>query len=223
MKKTATLKAVLGISVAAFFAACSSSPKMASSFESRKYNKGYFFNTPGGVKDVQSNNVHYSSNTSATTVSQSPVVAKQENATVSVSKSEINERASAQPVLIVKNVTKHVPIANSKTETTIEHTANSNATESAMPTSTVKQDAPKADIIESTANTLRGGGSCKNWLAALLLCFFLGGLGIHRFYLGYTWQGIVQLLTGGGCGVWALIDFIRIIMKTLKPKNGDYC
>jgi hypothetical protein len=44
----------------------------------------------------------------------------------------------------------------------------------------------------------------------------------HRFYLGYTWQGIVQLLTGGGCGIWALIDLIRIIMGTLKPKDGEY-
>jgi TM2 domain-containing membrane protein YozV len=59
-------------------------------------------------------------------------------------------------------------------------------------------------------------------LIALLICFFVGGLGIHRFYLGYTWQGVVQLLTLGGCGIWALIDLIRIITGDLKPKNGDY-
>jgi hypothetical protein len=62
----------------------------------------------------------------------------------------------------------------------------------------------------------------KSWIAAFLLCFFLGGLGIHRFYLGYTWQGVVQLLTLGGLGIWWLIDFIRIIIKDLKPKDGDY-
>ncbi len=62
----------------------------------------------------------------------------------------------------------------------------------------------------------------KSWIATLLLCFFLGGLGIHRFYLGYTWQGIVQLLTLGGLGIWVLIDFIRIIIKDLKPKDGEY-
>jgi len=56
----------------------------------------------------------------------------------------------------------------------------------------------------------------------LLLCIFLGALGIHRFYLGYTWQGIVQLLTGGGLGIWALIDLIRIITRDLQPKNGRY-
>ena len=66
------------------------------------------------------------------------------------------------------------------------------------------------------------GGEGKSQLIALLLAFFLGGLGIHRFYLGYTWQGVVQLLTAGGCGIWALIDFIRIITGDLKPKDGEY-
>lgn len=62
----------------------------------------------------------------------------------------------------------------------------------------------------------------KSQVIALLLCIFLGGLGIHRFYLGYTWQGVVQLLTAGGCGIWALIDLIRIITGDLQPKNGKY-
>lgn len=65
-------------------------------------------------------------------------------------------------------------------------------------------------------------GAGKSQLIALLLAFFVGGLGIHRFYLGYTWQGIVQLLTLGGCGIWSLIDFIRIITGDLKPKDGSY-
>ncbi|WP_408648914.1 TM2 domain-containing protein [Tumidithrix elongata] len=40
----------------------------------------------------------------------------------------------------------------------------------------------------------------KSKVTAILLCFFLGGFGIHRFYLGYTVIGIVQLLTIGGLG-----------------------
>lgn len=55
------------------------------------------------------------------------------------------------------------------------------------------------------------------WIATIL-CFFLGGLGIHRFYLGYTTIGVLQLLTGGGCGIWALIDLIRILTGDLKRK-----
>lgn len=62
----------------------------------------------------------------------------------------------------------------------------------------------------------------KSQVIALILCALVGGLGIHRFYLGYTWQGIVQLLTLGGCGIWALIDLIRIITGSLQPKDGEY-
>lgn len=68
----------------------------------------------------------------------------------------------------------------------------------------------------------KAGSGEKSQLTALLLCLFLGGLGIHRFYLGYTWQGIVQLLTLGGLGIWALIDLIRIITGSLQPKDGEY-
>lgn len=62
----------------------------------------------------------------------------------------------------------------------------------------------------------------KSQVTALLLCIFLGPLGIHRFYLGYTWQGVVQLLTGGGLGIWWIIDLVRIITGDLKPKDGEY-
>ncbi len=62
----------------------------------------------------------------------------------------------------------------------------------------------------------------ENWFMALLLCFFLGYLGIHRFYLGYTTIGIVQLLTVGVLGIWSTIDFFLILFRVLKPKGGDY-
>jgi TM2 domain-containing membrane protein YozV len=61
----------------------------------------------------------------------------------------------------------------------------------------------------------------KNFTTALLLSFFLGGLGVDRFYLGYTGLGVAKLLTLGGCGVWALIDFIMIATGKLKDANDD--
>jgi len=64
--------------------------------------------------------------------------------------------------------------------------------------------------------------SGKSQVIALVLCALVGGLGVHRFYLGYIWQGVVQLLTLGGCGIWTLIDLIMIITGDLKPKGGDY-
>jgi len=72
---------------------------------------------------------------------------------------------------------------------------------------------------KATSSPYAGG---KSQVIALILVLLVGGLGIHRFYLGYTWQGIVQLLTLGGCGIWSLIDLIRIIVGTLKPKDGEY-
>lgn len=54
-----------------------------------------------------------------------------------------------------------------------------------------------------------------------LLSFFLGGFGIHRFYTGYIGIGILQLLTGGGCGIWTLIDFISICFNKYQDANGE--
>ena len=65
-----------------------------------------------------------------------------------------------------------------------------------------------------------GPVSDKEWLPALLLAFFVGCFGVHRFYTGHVGIGVVQLLTLGGCGIWALIDFIMIITGAYKDVNG---
>ncbi len=65
-----------------------------------------------------------------------------------------------------------------------------------------------------------GSVSDKKRLIAALLCWFLGLLGVHSFYVGKTGIGVAQLLTLGGCGIWALIDFILILMGSYKDKDG---
>ena len=60
----------------------------------------------------------------------------------------------------------------------------------------------------------------RDFLTTVLISFFLGGLGVDRFYLGYTGLGVAKLLTLGGCGVWALIDFILILTGSLKDAQG---
>ncbi len=86
--------------------------------------------------------------------------------------------------------------------------------------------------------TSSGGSGGKSQIVALLLVIFLGGLGIHRFYLGYTGIGIVQLLMALigtilifvligyfillGLYIWLIIDLIRIITGDLQPKGGRY-
>ena len=60
----------------------------------------------------------------------------------------------------------------------------------------------------------------KGFVATLLLCILLGGLGIHRFYVGKIGTGILMLLTLGGLGIWVLVDLIMIAVGSFKDKKG---
>ena len=60
--------------------------------------------------------------------------------------------------------------------------------------------------------------SDKKFVPAVLLCFFLGALGVHRFYLGKIGTGILMLLTLGGLGIWQLIDFVRLVVGSMGDK-----
>ena len=71
----------------------------------------------------------------------------------------------------------------------------------------------------------------NTWLITLLLCIFLGCLGIHRFYVGKTGSGIAMLLItiligwlGIGfiiTGIWAFVDFIMILTSNFTNSNGE--
>jgi TM2 domain-containing membrane protein YozV len=62
--------------------------------------------------------------------------------------------------------------------------------------------------------------SKKSRLAVTLLSFFLGGIGVHRFYLGKVGTGIVMIVTLGGLGIWWTIDFIMAVAGVMKDKDG---
>lgn len=78
--------------------------------------------------------------------------------------------------------------------------------------------------------------SDKNKVIAAVLCFFLGTLGIHRFYLGKGGTGFLMLLLtiiGGATtviyvgwgligivGLWEFIDFFRILFGSMKDGSG---
>ena len=62
--------------------------------------------------------------------------------------------------------------------------------------------------------------SDKSRLAAALLCWFVGVLGVHRFYVGKIGTGILMIVTLGGLGVWALIDLIVILVGSFRDKSG---
>ena len=59
----------------------------------------------------------------------------------------------------------------------------------------------------------------KGFVPTILLCFFLGAFGAHRFYVGKIGTGILQILTLGGLGIWVLIDFIIIVTGSFKDKE----
>jgi len=65
------------------------------------------------------------------------------------------------------------------------------------------------------------GTSDKSNVVALLLCFFIGILGVHRFYVGKIGTVVLQLVTFGGLGIWALIDIIMIILQKFTDSEGN--
>ena len=78
------------------------------------------------------------------------------------------------------------------------------------------EEAPPQPAVETKMEET----SPKSRLAVTLLALFLGGLGIHRFYLGKIVTGILMLITAGGLGIWALVDFIMAVAGAMKDKEG---
>ncbi|MFC2067728.1 TM2 domain-containing protein [Chloroflexota bacterium] len=85
------------------------------------------------------------------------------------------------------------------------------------PTEEVKvRETPPETIVDTKIEEV----SSKSRLAVTLFSFFLGELGIHRFYLGKIGTGILMIVTLGGLGIWYLIDFIMAVAGAMKDKEG---
>ena len=134
--------------------------------------------------------------------------------------------AAEAPAAELTASTVATPVAAAKHQAARTVKATSAAETKAAPTR-AEVKAAKATLkavhkAAKKANAAAPAAGGKSQLIALLLCIFVGGLGIHRFYLGYTGIGILMLLTLGLFGILTLIDLIRIITGDLKPKDGDY-
>jgi len=81
-------------------------------------------------------------------------------------------------------------------------------------------DEPAEEIPEEGEVPGEGEESNKSKIVAGLLGIFLGAYGVHRFYLGYTGLGLIMLFTLGGCGIWALIDAIMVLMGKVPDVHG---
>ena len=76
---------------------------------------------------------------------------------------------------------------------------------------TISTDAPWKKSLED---------SPYDWFVLFLLCLFLGGLGIHRFYVRKTTSGLLYLLTLGFLGVGAIIDLFTILSGNFEDDLG---
>ncbi|QBF34376.1 TM2 domain-containing protein [Mycoplasmopsis phocirhinis] len=61
----------------------------------------------------------------------------------------------------------------------------------------------------------------KNRTVLSLLSFFFGPLGIDRFYAGRVGLGVAKMLTFGGLGVWAFVDFILALSGEQRDSEGE--
>lgn len=196
--------------------------------QKRLYTSGYHIEFKNGnpttVKknvdnDEVKNNKNASSIATATTIKESKSQTNDINDVI-INDAIINNPTSTNTNENIVASTTNDPVVYTSQKTSSWYNA------SAVPKTNINTD-KKANVKQTNTNNENANAQAtksagKSWIAALLLCIFLGTLGIHRFYLGYTWQGIVQLLTLGGLGIWTLIDLIRIITRDLQPKSGHY-
>lgn len=80
--------------------------------------------------------------------------------------------------------------------------------------------APEASVCTTCGVALKGAASGdylngKDKITMAIICFFLGGIGIHNFMLGENKKGIFKIIMTCCCGIgtiFALIDFVKILM-----------
>ena len=90
----------------------------------------------------------------------------------------------------------------------------------AQPAPAQQAYAPAQQVVHVHTGQPVGGVSPHSRLIAFLLCWFLGYLGIHRFYVGKTGSGVVYLLTLGWLGIGVFIDFFIILFGSFRDSNG---
>ena len=77
-------------------------------------------------------------------------------------------------------------------------------------------DSQKEKLLDSSTKT-----NSIDWLALFLLTFFVGVLGVHRFYVGKIGTGVLMLITLGGLGVWYLVDLLLVVTGQFTNKDGQ--
>jgi len=141
-------------------------------------------------------------------------------------KKPVIKKIGKMPAADVTEETSLVGVAQSNTTSNYAEAA-LKANQQIVPTTSTEVASVLATKAEKSsrgevAKAKTSSGPGKSQVIALVLAILVGVIGVHRFYLGYPMEGVLQLLTGGGCGIWTLIDIIRIITGDLQPADGEY-
>ncbi len=79
----------------------------------------------------------------------------------------------------------------------------------------------QAYVQSRSSGRVMAAVSPKSRTVAVILGFFLGGLGVDRFYLGNIGLGVAKLLLGWAtAGLWPLIDWIIILAGAAHDGDG---
>ena len=202
--------------VAILVSSCSTNATFSKRYHSRGFNIAW-----GGGSDANNNPVKQ---TPKKVKAKSDVVAVAQNTdNVTVQSVKSTENTAMEASTVTTAVVSNNILA--KNEVATVKNATQTSTQAVKSSTVVSKKAAVNAISNTNTKAVKKNadpGEGKSQLIALILCIFVGVLGIHRFYLGYTKEGVIQLLTAGGCGIWSLIDLVRIITGDLKPKDGDY-
>ncbi len=79
----------------------------------------------------------------------------------------------------------------------------------------VSEQISNSEVIISSAEAATPLAADIDW-TLFIICWFAGALGIHRFIIGDVTNGILMLLTLGGCGIWVIIDLIKIAQGKMR-------
>lgn len=74
----------------------------------------------------------------------------------------------------------------------------------------------KLEKIDDKKADLLVGMEWKSPTVAFLFAFFLGGLGVDRFWLGENGLGVAKILTCAGVGIWGLVDLFTAAGRAKK-------
>ena len=190
--------------VAILVSSCSTNATFTKRYHSRGFNIAW-----GGGSAANNNAVKQ---TPKKVKAKSDVVAVAQNTdNVTVQSVKSTENTAMEASTVTTAVVSNNILAKNEVATVKNATQTSTH---AVKLSTVVSKKAKLTPVSSVSN--KALSQEIDWVA-FILCFFLGGLGIHRFYLGYPLIGVLQILTLGGFGIWILIDLIRIITGDLGP------